>query len=64
MDLAYGATASLIFSFFVLFQMQISENSQPFWVEFTPTPNQSTNKAAAKSSVILITSGVVSHDGM
>uniref|UniRef100_A0A2P2JD24 Uncharacterized protein n=1 Tax=Rhizophora mucronata TaxID=61149 RepID=A0A2P2JD24_RHIMU len=44
-------------------QMQLSENSQPLWVEFTPTPEQSTFKEAEKSSVILVKSGVVSQDG-
>uniref|UniRef100_A0A2P2JD22 Uncharacterized protein LOC105648304 n=1 Tax=Rhizophora mucronata TaxID=61149 RepID=A0A2P2JD22_RHIMU len=43
--------------------MQLSENSQPLWVEFTPTPEQSTFKEAEKSSVILVKSGVVSQDG-
>ncbi|XP_050224592.1 uncharacterized protein LOC126674218 [Mercurialis annua] len=45
----------------ILYQMQLSESSQPAWMEFTPTPN---SKEAEQSSTILIKSGVVSHDGL
>ncbi|XP_043813810.1 uncharacterized protein LOC110617993 isoform X2 [Manihot esculenta] len=48
----------------ILYQMQLSESSQPIWVAFTPTPDSSTSKEAEESSVILIKSGVVSHDGL
>ncbi|GAV65055.1 LOW QUALITY PROTEIN: hypothetical protein CFOL_v3_08570 [Cephalotus follicularis] len=47
----------------ILYQMKLSENSQPVWVEFTPALNQSTNKESDKSSLIQIKSGVVSHEG-
>ncbi|XP_022730845.1 uncharacterized protein LOC111285590 [Durio zibethinus] len=46
-----------------LYQMQLSDSSQPIWVEFKPEFNQSTNKAE-KSSVIQIKSGTVSYDGL
>lgn len=42
--------------------MQLSEISQPIWVEFIPTLDQTTDKEE-KASVVLIKSGVVSHDG-
>ncbi|KAJ9139655.1 hypothetical protein P3X46_030368 [Hevea brasiliensis] len=48
----------------ILYQMQLSESSQPIWVAFTPTLDSSTNKEAEESSGILINSGVVSHDGV
>ncbi|KAF2287404.1 hypothetical protein GH714_039833 [Hevea brasiliensis] len=48
----------------ILYQMQLSESSQPIWVVLKPTPDSSTNKEAEETSVILIKSGVVSHDGM
>jgi hypothetical protein len=43
--------------------MQLSESSQPVWVEFTATLGQSTDEEGEQSSVILIKSGVVSYDG-
>ena len=43
--------------------MQISESSQPVWVEFAPTLIQKTDKEGEQSPVILIKSGVVSYDG-
>ncbi|XVF04760.1 hypothetical protein REPUB_Repub05bG0112900 [Reevesia pubescens] len=46
-----------------LYQMQLSDSSQPIWVEFKPTFDQSTNKEAEQSSVIKIKSGTVSYDG-
>jgi hypothetical protein len=44
--------------------MQLTENSQPIWVELTPTLNQSTDIEGEQSSEILIKSGAVSHDGV
>ncbi|KAG5253850.1 hypothetical protein IMY05_001G0151300 [Salix suchowensis] len=38
--------------------------SQPIWVEFTPTLDESTNREAEQSSLKLINSGVISHDGL
>ncbi|ONI13965.1 hypothetical protein PRUPE_4G254900 [Prunus persica] len=46
-----------------LYQMKISESSQPIWVDFTPTLSQSTDEEGEQSSVILIKSGLVSYDG-
>lgn len=43
--------------------MQLSESSQPVWVEFAPPLGQSTDKEGEQSSIILIKSGVVSYDG-
>ncbi|XP_024464833.1 uncharacterized protein LOC7482334 isoform X2 [Populus trichocarpa] len=48
----------------ILFQMRLSERSQPIWTEFTPTLDESTNKEAGQSSSIPIKSGVISHDGL
>ncbi|BFG30024.1 hypothetical protein CerSpe_162980 [Prunus speciosa] len=46
-----------------LYQMKISESSQPIWVDVTPTLSQSTDEEGEQSSVILIKSGLVSYDG-
>ncbi|KAG5238389.1 Magnesium-chelatase [Salix suchowensis] len=46
----------------ILYQMILSESSQPIWAEFTPTLDESTKKEAGQSSSILIKSGVISHD--
>ncbi|KAA8549789.1 hypothetical protein F0562_001473 [Nyssa sinensis] len=46
-----------------LYQMQLSENSQPIWVEFTPTPNHSTSKETEQNSATQLKSGVISNDG-
>ncbi|KAH7560656.1 hypothetical protein JRO89_XS10G0063100 [Xanthoceras sorbifolium] len=46
-----------------LYQMQMSENSQPLWVEFMPALDQGTNKKAERNSVTQIKSGVVSYNG-
>ncbi|KAK9274254.1 hypothetical protein L1049_019068 [Liquidambar formosana] len=46
-----------------LYQMQLSESSQPVWVEFIPTPDHSTCRETEQNSAIQIKSGVVSHDG-
>lgn len=43
--------------------MQLSESSQPVWVEFTATLGQITDEEGEQSSVIVIKSGVVSYDG-
>lgn len=43
--------------------MQLGENSQPLWVEFTPTLDQSTNRETEQRSTIQIKSGVVADDG-
>lgn len=53
---------SLFSSVFLYFQMQLNEISQPIWVEFIPTLDQSTDKEE-KTSLVLIKYGVVSHDG-
>lgn len=48
-----------------LYQMQLSESSQPVWVELTSQLNQSKDREGSEqSSAILIKSGVVSHDGV
>ncbi|XP_062017007.1 uncharacterized protein LOC133733389 isoform X1 [Rosa rugosa] len=47
----------------ILYQMQLSESSQPVWVEFAPTLSQTTDKEGEQSSTILIKSGVVSYTG-
>ncbi|KAG5517496.1 hypothetical protein RHGRI_038037 [Rhododendron griersonianum] len=48
-----------------LFQMQLSETSQPVWVDCTPTDNQSTSREEAQqTSSILLKSGVISYDGL
>lgn len=44
--------------------MQLGENSQPVWVEFTPIVNQSIDREEEQSSEILIKSGAVSYDGV
>ncbi|XP_012572687.1 uncharacterized protein [Cicer arietinum] len=44
--------------------LQLGETtSQPVWVKFTPTLNQITDTDSEKNPLILIKSGVVSHDG-
>ncbi|CAK7331108.1 unnamed protein product [Dovyalis caffra] len=48
----------------ILYQMLLSESSQPIWVQFKPTVDESINKEAEQSSLILIKSGVISHDGV
>ncbi|XP_024025228.1 uncharacterized protein LOC21398426 [Morus notabilis] len=45
-----------------LYQMQLSESSQPIWVVFIPTLDLGAEKEE-KGSEVLIKSGVVSHDG-
>lgn len=45
-----------------LYQMQLSESSQPIWLEFAP-PSYTTKKEEEQNSPTQITSGVVSHDG-
>ncbi|KAF8403758.1 hypothetical protein HHK36_011863 [Tetracentron sinense] len=48
----------------ILYQMHLSESSQPFWVEFTLTPEGSRHSTETEqSSAIPIKSGVVSRDG-
>ncbi|XP_011045412.1 PREDICTED: uncharacterized protein LOC105140319 isoform X2 [Populus euphratica] len=47
-----------------LYQMILGESSQPIWVEFTPTLDESTNREAEQSSLMLINSGLISHDGL
>lgn len=47
-----------------LYQMQLSESSQPVWVDFTPILSQSMHQEADQSPAIQIKSGVVSHDGV
>ena len=47
-----------------LSQMQLSENSQPIWVDFMPTGNDSMSRKTEQGSAIHIKSGVVSHDGV
>ncbi|XP_057483888.1 uncharacterized protein LOC130770423 isoform X2 [Actinidia eriantha] len=45
-----------------LYQMQLSENSRPVWVEFMPTDNQGTIKGAEHNSAIQLKSGVITDD--
>ncbi|XP_052179132.1 uncharacterized protein LOC127792604 [Diospyros lotus] len=45
-----------------LYQMQLSENLQPIWVEFAV--NQGTSKRVEQNSDIQLKSGVVSNDGV
>ncbi|XP_048324464.2 uncharacterized protein LOC107412443 isoform X2 [Ziziphus jujuba] len=47
-----------------LYQMQLSESSQPVWVELKPTVDQTGDTDGEQSSTLLIKSGVVSHDGL
>ncbi|OMO54503.1 hypothetical protein COLO4_36457 [Corchorus olitorius] len=47
-----------------LYQMQLTDSSQPIWVEFKPSFHQTTNKEAEQSSVIQIKSGTVTYDGL
>lgn len=44
--------------------MQLSESSQPVWVELKPTVDQTGDVEGEQSSALLIKSGVVSHDGL
>ncbi|XP_059429925.1 uncharacterized protein LOC132163594 isoform X2 [Corylus avellana] len=48
----------------ILYQMQVSENSQAIWVEFMPGLNQDTGREGEQSSEISIKSGAVSYDGV
>lgn len=49
---------------FLQMHLQLGETtSQPVWVKFTPTLNQITDTDSEKNPLILIKSGVVSHDG-
>ncbi|KAJ7964065.1 Large neutral amino acids transporter small subunit like [Quillaja saponaria] len=43
-------------------RMQLSENSQPVWVQFTVALTQNTERETEQIPVIFIKSGVVSHD--
>ncbi|PSR90173.1 Large neutral amino acids transporter small subunit like [Actinidia chinensis var. chinensis] len=45
-----------------LYQMQLSENSQPVWVEFMPTDNQSIIKEVEQNLATQLKSGVISDD--
>ncbi|XP_057480828.1 uncharacterized protein LOC130767820 isoform X2 [Actinidia eriantha] len=45
-----------------LYQMQLSENSQPVWVEFMSTDNQSIIKEAEQNLATQLKSGVISDD--
>lgn len=62
-ELPWWTHHRFLYVFFAYFQMQLSESSQPVWVEFTATLGQSTDEEGEQSSVILIKSGVVSYDG-
>lgn len=56
---------SIVLCLFPLyFQMQLSESSQPVWVELKPTVDQTGDTDGEQSSTLLIKSGVVSHDGL
>ncbi|KAL6966568.1 hypothetical protein U1Q18_032348 [Sarracenia purpurea var. burkii] len=46
-----------------LYQMQLNENSQPIWVDFMPTDNQSTSKGEEQNPAVQLKSGVISDDG-
>ncbi|XP_043723297.1 uncharacterized protein LOC122670475 isoform X1 [Telopea speciosissima] len=45
-----------------LYQMQLSESSQPVWIECTPTLDHSPQSTETEPSSILIKSGIVSYD--
>ncbi|XP_065867316.1 uncharacterized protein [Euphorbia lathyris] len=47
----------------ILYQLKLGENSQPIWVAFKPDPDSNMTNEAEQSSVILIKSGSISHDG-
>ena len=44
--------------------MQLSESSQPVWVELKPTFDQTIDTEEEQRSAFLIKSGVVSNDGV
>ncbi|XP_059665324.1 uncharacterized protein LOC132311439 [Cornus florida] len=46
-----------------LYQMQLSENSQPIWIEFTPTLGPGTSKEMEQNSAMPLKSGVISYNG-
>lgn len=49
----------------ILYQLQLSESSQPVWVELVAEPNQTTGEEEVNhASSIQLLAGVVSHDGM
>ncbi|KAG6682706.1 uncharacterized protein LOC122293034 isoform X2 [Carya illinoinensis] len=48
----------------ILYQLKLSESSQPVWVELIPRLNQKTGTEEEQSSAMLIKSGAVSHDGV
>lgn len=54
----------MIHSLLVLFQMQLSENSHPIWVDFMSTSNDNSGKKTEQGSAIHVKSGVVSRDGV
>ncbi|CAA2987018.1 Hypothetical predicted protein [Olea europaea subsp. europaea] len=45
-----------------LYQMQLTEDSQPIWIEFMPVFDQSPVKETDQSSAVLLASGVTSQD--
>ena len=42
--------------------MQFGETSQTVWIDVTPTLNQITDNDPEKNPLVLIKSGIVSHD--
>lgn len=42
--------------------MQLTEDSQPIWIEFMPVFDQSPVKETDQSSAVLLASGVTSQD--
>ncbi|KAI7982801.1 hypothetical protein LOK49_LG15G02183 [Camellia lanceoleosa] len=45
-----------------LYQMHLTENSQPVWVDFMPTVDHSTKQEAEQNSTFQLKSGVISDD--
>ncbi|KAI3461131.1 hypothetical protein Pfo_017794 [Paulownia fortunei] len=45
-----------------LYQMQLTEDSQPIWVEFMPEFDKGKSKETVQSSAIQLSSGVISND--
>lgn len=44
-------------------QVQLSETSETVWVELNPTLSQITDRYTEQNPLVLLKSGVVSHDG-
>lgn len=44
-------------------QVKLSESSETVWVELTPTLGQITEGYTEQNPLVLLKSGIVSHDG-